>query len=102
VGGEGHHLLAPAPPQVRPRRSDAELAADALAHQAEQRRIGALRPPMSVEEAKLVLQRKGRTVYRASVIGGPADRWKVSGFQDPIDDAMLKREAERLLERDGK
>lgn len=88
------------PPPVQPRRSEADICRAALAHQAEQRRIRELRPPMSVDEAKLILQRAGRVVYRASVNGGRADRWRVSGFAEPIDDAMLKHEAERLQKRD--
>ena len=84
------------PPKPTGRRSDAAIAAAALAHQAEQQRIRELRPAMSVDEAKLILQRKGRIVHRASVTGGPKDRWVVSGFAEPIDDAMLKAEAERV------
>lgn len=36
-----------------------------------------------VEQAKVALQRTGRTVYALSVLGGPKDRFHVSGQRDP-------------------
>lgn len=103
AGGEdGPRPLADAPPQPRRRRSDADISAEALSRAEERARIEALRPPMSVDEAKLILQRKGRTVYRASVTGGSKAHWVVSGFAEPIDDEMLKAEAKRIEGRSAK
>lgn len=48
-----------------------------------------------VEQAKLALQRRGRVVYRASVTGGPHDRWFVSGLGPEATDEELVAEAAR-------
>jgi hypothetical protein len=49
-----------------------------------------------VERAKVALQRKGRTVYAASVVGGPANRFVVSGMGRDVTPAALLAEAERV------
>lgn len=49
-----------------------------------------------VEAAKLALQRKGRTVYAASVVGGPKNRFVVSGMGREVTPAALIAEAERV------
>jgi len=94
VGEAGAGLLA------RPRPTDAEIAAEALRRQEEARRIEALRPPLSAELAQRELQRRGRTVYSASVVGGPKDRWVVSGLGTEVTEAQLIAEAKRVMERE--
>lgn len=42
------------------------------------------REASAVEQAKLFLQRSGRVVYSATVRGGPAGAWYVSGVAKPI------------------
>ncbi|MDT7934428.1 MAG: hypothetical protein RQ833_07470 [Sphingomonadaceae bacterium] len=48
-------------------------------------------------EARQLLQRRGHTVYRASVDGGPADRWRVN--RELLTDAELIARARRLSMR---
>ena len=97
MGGEGHHGLSE--PRAWRRRPDAEISAEARRHQEERKRFADLRPPMSVDVAKLELQRRGRIVYRASVAGGRVDRWFVSGRGNQVTDAELIRLAEQLVDR---
>lgn len=80
-------------------RPDAEIAAENLRYQEERRRFeqaerGRL---VGIEEAKLELQRRGRAVYRASVVGGRADRWVVSGLGKDVTDEQLVGHARRVL-----
>lgn len=49
-----------------------------------------------VEQAKLRLQRRGRVVYSAAVIGGPADRFVVSGVGNNLTQDELFAAADRL------
>jgi hypothetical protein len=70
-GGDG------TPRPATRRKSDEEIAADSLRHQAEQQRMRALRPSMGPDEAKLVLQRRGFSVCRASTLGGEPGLWAV-------------------------
>jgi hypothetical protein len=49
-----------------------------------------------LEQAKLALQRKGRTVYASSVVGGPNNRFVVSGLGTEVTPAALIAEAERV------
>jgi hypothetical protein len=78
------------------RKPDEQICAEVLAHQEEQRRIEAMRLPMDLDAAKAFLLRKGRTVYSAKVVGGPADRFIVSGLGERVSRAELIAEAERV------
>lgn len=49
-----------------------------------------------VEQAKVVLRRRGRVVYAASVAGGPADRFVVSGMGCEVTAEQLIAAAARL------
>jgi hypothetical protein len=94
---------APAPPSraaaavAPPRLSDAAIASAALANQEEKERIAAMRPPLTAAMAQTELQRRGRTVYRASVTGGPKGCWVVSGLGKEVTEAQLIAEAQRVL-----
>lgn len=48
-----------------------------------------------VETARRFLQRRGFSVYRANVVGGPADRWAVDRPSNQMDDAGLLELAKR-------
>jgi hypothetical protein len=52
-----------------------------------------------VEQAKLALQQKGRTVYASSVVGGPKNRFVVSGMGKDVTPAAMIAEAERVTGR---
>jgi hypothetical protein len=60
------------------------------------RRADEARQADPVEQAKIALQRKGRTVYAASVVGGPKNRFVVSGLGTEVTPAALIAEAERI------
>lgn len=81
------------------RRSEAEIAAEGIRRGEERRRFDALRPPMTAAEAQREIQRSGRPCYRASVTGGRADRWFVSGMGAEVTDDQLVAKAEQLRER---
>jgi hypothetical protein len=91
-GGEGDATPWPK------RKTDAEIAAEALRYQEERRRIEACgRSGLDIESAKRELQRRGRVVYRASVNGGRPDRWYVGSLGKEVTDQQLIAEAERLM-----
>lgn len=108
-GRLSHGLGLRSPPPRSPtsfplarRKSDAEISAEKLRYLEERKRIEACgRRDLDVEEAKLVLQRKGRSVYRASVIGGRSDRWAVSGLGSDVTDEQLVAAAEAVVQRSG-
>lgn len=94
--------LLPAPAIVRDeapfrRKPDAQICAEVLAHRAERARMEALRPPLDLESAKSELIRRGRTVYSARVVGGPANRFVVSGLGSRVTGAELLAEAKRVM-----
>lgn len=68
----------------------------ALMGNIERRREEEARQADPVEQAKLALQRKGRTVYSASVVGGPKHLFVVSGLGTRVTPADLINEAERV------
>jgi hypothetical protein len=84
----------------RRHKSDEEIAAESLRYQEERRRheaaAGATRD-LDIESAKRELQRRGRVVHRANLLGGRADRWYVGRLGKEVTDAELIAEAERLL-----
>lgn len=70
-------------------------AVRAAANQIQSTREAQARQTDPVEAAKLALQRKGLTVYSASVTGGRKDRFIVSGQQNQLTPAELIGLAER-------
>jgi hypothetical protein len=86
------------PPVIpRTRKSDAEISAEALRLAEERKKY---QPPgqglMSLDDAKLLLQQRGRVVFRSSVAGGRADLWTVSGMGREVTDEQLVAAAQRV------
>ncbi len=48
------------------------------------------------EQARRILQQRGRTVYRASVVGGAAHLWVCTGLAGHVDDAALIAAADKV------
>jgi len=92
-----HGEVATAP---RPRRTDAEICAERLRYLEERKRVEAIERGsrlLTIEEAKLTLQRRGFSVCRADVVGGSPDRWAVGGLGKDVTDEQLVERARRVM-----
>lgn len=94
-------FAAPSPAHFapRPRKTDADIAAETMLYLEERKRLDSLTGEsslLSIDDAKLALQRRGRIVCRASMYGGDPERWFVSGLGKEVTDQQLVAEARRI------
>lgn len=87
---------SPPPAKVKTPRAPPKPRAEAT-RPARRRKSDQLEPALSLDEAKLRLQRRGRVVYNARIRGGREDRWYVSGLGLDVTDAQLVAEASKAV-----
>lgn len=79
-----------------PSARDEEICKDVLRHRAELERMAELAPPMSPEDARDLLLRRGRRVHNMKVFGGSSLLWFCSGLGRDVTGQQLIAEAQKV------